>query len=146
MTPRIRQALPGDIGEMHRIRLAVRQNQLSDPLQISEKSYFPLVEAGGAWVAESGKGLAGFAIVDATNGNVWAVFVDPACEGRGVGRALHDRMVLWSSKQGLDRLWLTTGRGTRAEQFYRQLGWLEAGSTETGEIRFERQISLTRTP
>ena len=140
MTPHIRQAKVTDVGDMHRIRLAVRQNQLGDPTQISEDSYAQFLAAGGAWVAETEIGIAGFAIVDSTNGNVWAVFVDPDAERQGIGRALHERMLQWSSQQGVERLWLTTGRGTRAEQFYRQLGWLEAGTTETGEIRFERQI------
>ena len=140
MRPRIRQANTTDVKDMHRIRLGVRQNQLADPTQVNEDSYAPFVAAGGAWIAETETGIAGFAIVDSTNGNVWAVFVDPDAEGQGIGRALHDRMLQWSSQQGVEHLWLTTGRDTRAEQFYRQLGWLETGTTETGEIRFEREI------
>lgn len=33
-------------------------------------------------------------------------------------------------------IWLTTERGTRAERFYRDAGWREAGDVGVG-IRFE---------
>jgi GNAT superfamily N-acetyltransferase len=140
MTLRIRQALRADVGDMHRIRLAVRQNQLHDPMQISEQSYVPFLDAGGAWVAEMESRISGFAIVEGSTGNVWAIFVEPGAEGQGVGRALHERMLQWSREQGLERLWLTTDRDTRAENFYRQLGWLDAGPANNGEVRFERQL------
>ena len=136
----VRRATAADIAEMHQIRLAVSENRLSANSGVSEQSYRSLVSEGAAWVAETGAGMAGFAIVDAATQNVWAVFVDPNAQGQGVGKALHDRLLQWSRAQGIHRLWLSTSPGTRAEQFYRKLGWSEFGLTETGEIRFERRI------
>jgi GNAT superfamily N-acetyltransferase len=63
-----------------------------------------------------------FAIGNATYGNIWALFVDPAHERRGHGRRLHDAMVAWLWSQGLRKLWLTTEPGTRAERFYTEAG------------------------
>ncbi len=66
---------------MHRIRLAVRENRLSDPDRISENDYLPFVNAGSAWVALTELGLVGFAALVAGEASVWALFVDPEAEG-----------------------------------------------------------------
>lgn len=134
----IRPAVIADIPAMHHIRLSVHENRLTDPAQIGEDDYGRFVDRGSAWVAETDNGLAGFAAIDRDLANVWALFVDPDAEGRGVGRALHDHMVQWWSETNRARLWLTTGADTRAATFYRRLGWVETGLMETGEIRFER--------
>ena len=125
---------------MHRIRSTVSENELSDPGRTSERDYFPFVEAGSAWVAETTEAVAGFAALDAATENVWALFVEPGAEGIGIGRALHDHMIAWARAQGLQHLWLTTSPATRAEGFYRRSGWQEANRTESGEIRFERTL------
>ena len=140
MTFTIREALPSDIPAMHRVRLAVRENRLSGMLSIDEGSYRPFLDDHGrGWVAESAGALIGFAIVDLARANVWALFVDPNEEARGVGRALHDRLLLGAAEQGVTRLWLTTMPGTRAERFYEAAGWSRAGIVQ-GEILFERDL------
>ena len=136
----IRQAIAADIPVMHHIRSTVTENALSDPGRLSERDYFPFVDAGSAWVAESTEAVIGFAALDASSGNVWALFVEPGAQQFGVGRALHDHMLAWARDQGLQRLWLTTGPATRAEGFYRRSGWQEANRTDNGEIRFERTL------
>jgi ribosomal protein S18 acetylase RimI-like enzyme len=78
-----------------------------------------------------------FAIGHAGNGNIWALFVDPAFEGHGLGRRLHDEMVQWLFAQGLQRLHLGTQTGTRAERFYATAGWLATGLRPDGEMGFE---------
>ena len=123
---------------MHRIRLGVRENVLSDSTRLDESSYTPFVNDSAAWVAESGTDIIGFADLDAGTGNVWALFVDPQSEGLGVGKALHDRMILFARQRGLHSLVLTTTAGTRADRFYRQQGWEEAGCSADGEVRFVR--------
>ncbi|HEY6513856.1 MAG TPA: GNAT family N-acetyltransferase, partial [Burkholderiaceae bacterium] len=69
--------------------------------------------------------------------NIWALFVEAGHERLGYGRRLHDTMLAWLWSQGLQRLWLSTGPGTRAEGFYRAAGWRAVGVTPHGEIRFE---------
>ncbi len=142
MTVTIRQARRGDIPAMHSIRMGVRENRLVSAI-VTEASYVPQMEdVGRGWVAEVDGTIAGFAVGNGRTGNIWALFVDPAHEGRGIGRRLHDVMVAWLWTQALDRLWLTTAPGTRAERFYEAAGWTRVGAVASGEQRFE----MTRPP
>jgi GNAT superfamily N-acetyltransferase len=45
-----------------------------------------------------------FAVGDARDGNIWALFVAPGHEGHGYGRRLHDIMVDWLAAQGCANL------------------------------------------
>jgi GNAT superfamily N-acetyltransferase len=143
---KIRAATAEDIPEMHRIRLSVRENQLLDATFIQPRDYVPMVNGvGRGWVATVDDQTIGFAIGDLSRRNVWALFVDPAYEGRGAGRALHDAMMSWMFGEGVECAWLTTEPGTRAEQFYRTAGWEYVGE-ERGEAKYEfaRQAWLSR--
>lgn len=137
----LRQALRSDIPGMHRVRRAVRENPLTSDV-IREEHYIPAIEeTGRGWVIEdqeSGEVLA-FAVGNARTGNIWALFVDPAHEGRGFGRRLQTEMVNWLFSQGLERLNLGTAPGTRAEAFYRATGWTYLGIDAHGEASFERR-------
>lgn len=134
----IRAAGPADIKAMHALRRRVAENALSDPRLVTEASYPPYLDRGGAWVAETEDGLAGFAILDVGRASVWALFVAPEAEGKGIGRALHARLVEGAIEQGLGRLSLSTEPGTRAERFYTEAGWIKTGATGTGELSFEK--------
>lgn len=138
MTSDIRPATIADIPAMHELRLRVRENRLSDPGRVTEDAYRPYVAAGGAWVAEVEGRLVGFAIVDLAARSVWALFVAPEAEGRGIGRALHDHMLARAKALDIARLSLSTAPGTRAASFYRRAEWAETGVTAQGELRFER--------
>lgn len=122
---------------MHRVRLSVRENPLVTTI-ISEQDYQEAIETTGrGWVIEAAGTIAAFAVGNAKDGSIWALFVDPACEGRGYGRRLHDVMVGWLRSRGCERLWLTTTPETRAERFYRAAGWKVVGPPEGDEIRLE---------
>lgn len=139
----VREATLRDIAAMHRVRMAVRENRLSDPSRITEADYVEhLTKLGRGWVVELDGSIAGFAVGRATDGNIWALFVDPGREGRGCGSRLHDAMVSWLFAQGLERLWLSTEPGTRAERFYRRKGWLPDAPHPHGEVR----LSLLQRP
>lgn len=125
---------------MHALRSRVAENRLADPAKVTEASYLPYLTQGAAWVAETDRGLAGFAILDIAGASVWALFVAPEAEGEGVGRALHDRLLGSATEHGLDRLALSTDPGTRAERFYREAGWTRAETAAGGEVRFERKV------
>ena len=134
----VRRATIADIEAMHRLRLSVQENVLSDPQRVTPGHYVPMLEEHGrGWVYELDGNIVGFAVADHSRRNIWALFVDPACEGRGIGRALHDAMVHWLFEQGREPLWLTTAPGTRAERFYSTAGWRRAGLDDNGELRFE---------
>lgn len=123
---------------MHHVRLAVVENRL-ESLVLTDEDYIAAIESPGrGWVVEDGGAIVGFAIGNSISGNIWALFVSPGHEGRGLGRRLHDAMLDWLWAEGCQRLWLTTASGTRAERFYVLAGWRAAGSAGKGEILFER--------
>ena len=133
----VRVATRDDVEALHRVRLAVRENVLSRPELVTHADYVEHLERRGrGWLVEAGGEVVGFAIGRSDDGNLWALFVDPAHEGRGIGGALHDALVAWMFAQGLARLWLTTGPATRAARFYARRGWREAGH-EGAELRLE---------
>ena len=68
--------------------------------------------------------------------NVWALFVTPSYEGKGIGKQLQKIMLDWYFDKTHDLLWLGTSPKTRAEYFYRKSGWKEAGM-HGNEIKFE---------
>jgi GNAT superfamily N-acetyltransferase len=135
-----RSATVADIAGMSRVRMAVKENILSNPALVTPESYREMLEEKGAgWVCEIDGVIVGFAIVDLSDANIWALFVDPKHDKKGIGRKLHDTMLNWSFKQKVNKLWLSTGPGTRAEKFYRKAGWQHTGFTKSGEVRFEME-------
>ena len=138
-----RTATPADLPGIFTVRLAVRENRLSDPGKIThELCRQMMMERGRGWVCDCEGQITGFAIVDLLENNIWALFVFPGFEGKGIGRQLHQLMLEWAfSQAGVEQLWLTTDRGTRAEGFYRKMGWTATGVNELGEVRFEMNKS-----
>lgn len=138
MTLNVRVAVAGDIPQMHEIRMSVAENRLSDPTSIELDDYRRMMsECGCGWVCIDGGRIIGFAVADLSASNVWALFIDPAAERRGAGRALHQVMMDWMFASGANRVWLGTGPGTRASQFYELAGWELAGTQPNGELRYE---------
>jgi GNAT superfamily N-acetyltransferase len=133
-----RQASVDDIRQIQIVRNSVKENTLSDPRLVTDKdceNY--LMNRGRGWACEIQDRIVGFAIVDVVDNNVWALFVDPAFEGKGIGKKLHDDMLNWYFNQTNSTLWLGTAPNTRAERFYRKAGWKEVGIHGKGEIKFE---------
>ena len=134
----IKEAGLADIPEMQRIRHAVKENTLSDPALVPDQAVAEyILERGRGWVALAGDQAAGFAIVSSKDHNVWALFVDPEWERKGIGRMLHDAMMDWYFNTNNGPIWLSTSPGTRAEGFYETAGWTRTGLTSGGEVRFE---------
>lgn len=135
----LRQAIASDIPGIQRVRSSVRENRLVSTVIADEVVLEAIEVSRRGWVVESEGEIVGFAIGNARTGNVWALFVHPDHERRGHGRSLHDTMVSWLWSRKLDRLWLTTEAGSRAQSFYEIAGWQLTGRTERGELRFEMQ-------
>ncbi len=129
-----RQAIAKDIEGMHRVRKAVLENRLTSN-KIRAEHYVPyLEELGRSWVALDDAGeVLGFASGNKVNGNIWALFVHPEAEGKGIGKRLHDMMIAWLFSTGLLELNLSTGTNTRAQQFYERAGW-KLVNTEASEL------------
>lgn len=121
---------------MHRVRASVRENRLSDPARVQPHHTKAMLRAGRGWVCEVDGVVVGFAVADLHAASVWALFVDPAYERRGIGRRLHDAMVQWLFASGVERITLTTDPDTRAEHFYQAAGWQAAGREANGEVRY----------
>jgi GNAT superfamily N-acetyltransferase len=141
----IRKATRADFPRIHAIRMAVRENVLSDPSLVTaeevewyrEHAIFLVCEC----VADDGsRDIAGFACANHQTGLVWALFVDPEQEGRGHGRALLDATLAQLKAGGHNQAWLNTGAQTRAERFYRRHGWREMGRSRDGQIVFIRSL------
>ena len=122
---------------MHRVRMSVRENKLVSTVITEADTREAIEVTGRGWVIELDGQIVAFAVGNAQTGNIWALFVHPDYEKRGYGRRLFDEMVSWLWSVGLQKLWLSTEPGTRAERFYNAAGWKYTGRTERGESRFE---------
>lgn len=119
-----RRATALDIPAMSKIRLAVRENVLSDPARITQKMYEDYLDLlGRGWVAEIDGRVVGFSYANKTDGSIWALFISPEYEGRGLARELLNTAVGWLFDQGHEIVRLSTGSGTRADRFYAAQGW-----------------------
>lgn len=131
--PVFRQATRDDIPAMSRIRLSVLENVLSDPARVTRQMYEDFLDKSGrGWVAEDRGEILAFCYADKENASIWALFVSPGQEGRGLGAALLGLAVDWLFGLGHEQVSLSTGAGTRADRFYAAQGWVRgpAGAKE----------------
>lgn len=90
----IREAKIEDIKQIQVVRNSVKENMLSTPDLVSKKdcSEF-LFRRGKGWVCEINNRIAGFAIADLQEDNIWALFLMPEFEGKGIGSRLQEVML-----------------------------------------------------
>ncbi len=133
-----RQAQTADIPHIQIVRNSVKENTLSSPALVTDKDCEDFItRRGKGWVCELDNRIIGFAIADLQEHNIWALFVHPDFEGKGIGKRLHDEMLEWYFSKTNETAWLGTAPNTRAERFYRKAGWKETGIHGKGEIKFE---------
>lgn len=137
MPPYLRVAVRADVPQMQRVRHAVKENRLTSCVITDEEVVSAIECTGRGWVVEIDGRIVGFAVGNRLTGNIWALFIEPEHERQGYGRLLHDALVKWLWSCGLKRLWLTTGRQTRAVRFYEAAGWHNGGMLSSGELLFE---------
>lgn len=134
----IAEAVLADIAEIRRVRRSVRENVLLDPSRARDADIARMIEYGGkGWVCRIDGTIRGFSFANGGTRNIWALFVEPGFERRGIGRRLHDLAVGWLFETGNDPVWLTTEPGTRAEGFYRAAGWRAGNFEPNGDRHFE---------
>lgn len=122
--PVFRRATLEDIPAMSKIRLDVRENVLSNPGRITQKMYQDYLDLlGRGWVAELDGRIVGFSYADKTDASIWALFMAPEYEGRGIAKRLLSLAVDWLFEQGHTQVQLSTGMNTRADRFYAAQGW-----------------------
>lgn len=135
---KFREALLTDIEQIFIVRFAVKENRLSDPSKVTVKACeLYLKERGKGWVCEIDDLIVGFSIIDLVDNNVWALFILPEYENKGIGKKLHFLMLEWYFAMTDNPVWLGTDPGTRAEVFYQLQGWRAIGLHGNREIKFE---------
>lgn len=136
-----REAIITDIPQLQRVRNAVKENILSNPNLVTDKDCEQYItQRGKGWVCEIDKQIVGFAIADLEGENIWALFIDPLFEKKGIGVKLHTLMMNWYFLHR-NKVWLGTAPNTRAEQFYKKAGWTLVGMNGTKELKFEMTSS-----
>ena len=81
-----------------------------------------LVELGSAMVAQEDGRVVGFAVLDRARGEVYAAFVDPAHQGRGIALDLLRRLEALAQAHRLERLFLSAA--LNAVGFYERAGFV----------------------
>jgi len=136
-----REATLADIPQIQVVRNSVKENMLSNPALVTDNDVEEyIIQRGKGWVCEVNSVIAGFAIADLKENNIWALFIHPGYEKRGIGKQLHKLMLSWYFDQGKKIVWLGTSPNTQAEKFYRKAGWKETGMHGKGEIKFEMSV------
>src|SRR5882724_3032321 len=114
MTMLFREATIADIPALQYIRVSVKENVLSDPSVVPDSDVLHfLTVRGKGWLCMADDAVAGFAIADLQGNNIWALFVLPGYEGKGIGRGLQRIMLDWYFGQTDTTVWLGTAPGTR---------------------------------
>lgn len=147
----IRIAELSDIAALFDIRTSVTENYQSRE-EIAAVGITPssvaamLVTDCCAWVAEVEGQLVGFSIANAAAATIFGVFVRPAFEGKGIGRALMQAAEAWLWSQGIGEIWLVTGNNPqlRAYGFYQHLGWHPVGVVSGGDFAGEMKFIKRR--
>ena len=132
-----RQAIPEDIPQIQIVRNSVKENQLSNPNLIPDDLVEEFItKRGKGFVCEIDKKIVGFSIVDFVENNVWALFLLPEFEGKGIGKKIHQLMLDEYFSKTKETIWLSTEANSRAEIFYKKQGWKNAGF-HGNEVKFE---------
>jgi GNAT superfamily N-acetyltransferase len=133
-----REATKADIPQIQIVRNAVTQNVLSNPALVPDtdvENY--ITNRGKGWVCQIDETIVGFAIADLVDNNIWALFILPSAEAKGIGKKLHQIMLDWYFLQTDTTVWLSTDTQSRAATFYALQGWKAVGLYGTIETKFE---------
>ena len=136
----IRRAIQSDVARIMEIRHSVRENRLSDPNLVTANDCADFIERSEIWVWEEDGTVQGFAAGDIRDGWIWALFVDPEYEGRGIGKALLSMACETLRHAGYTVANLNTAAGTRAERFYLENGWTMVSKNRRDELLFNKQL------
>lgn len=143
----IQVARQEDINTLFEIRTSVVENHQSREeiaeLGITPESVAQMLETDcRAWIAESHDQPIGFSIANATEKTIFGVFVLPAFERQGAGKALMQAAENWLCSKGIDEIWLVTGNdpNLRAYGFYVHLNWISVGVESDGDFKGEMKF------
>jgi GNAT superfamily N-acetyltransferase len=124
----------------------VRQSVIENPLSIEQLAARGITNESVAasflkdlkgWVAIDGGNVVGFSMADRASRSLYALFVRPEYERRGIGGHLYDLALQWLRDNSAERVWLTTSPGTKAAAFYEHRGWIAVDEDGYGDVRYE---------
>jgi GNAT superfamily N-acetyltransferase len=137
----LRRATPADVTRIMEIRGAVHENRLSDPSRVTAADVLWQIAHSPIHLWDERGIVKGFSAGDPRDGSIFALFVDPAFEGQGIGQALILAACRSLAATGHRIAKLSTDPGTRAERFYLRNGWRAKGFDARGEMVFEKEIA-----
>jgi GNAT superfamily N-acetyltransferase len=151
---RIRPARPEDGAALQEIERQAGErfrdvglSSVAEDAPASVDTLAEYAEAGRSWVAADPVEPLGYVLVDDVDGNahIEQVSVRPDQQGRGVGRALLDRVRAWAYATGRPALTLTTFTDVPWNApLYRHLGFRDLAEDEIGpELRALRDDETT---
>lgn len=130
------------MAEITRLRTSVTENHLS-VAQMAERGITPAgimadLETGdlGGWVEVQDGEIRGFSMADRRDGQIFALFTKPGCEGHGVGTRLLDVATQWLAERGHDEAWLSTDVNSIAAYFYANRGWRRGEMKDHEDVYF----------
>jgi len=131
-----REAKVEDIPALSEIRLSVTATVLSDPRKVTPEMFTAYLSASGkGWLCEVDGRVVGFSVASLRDASIWALFVRPGYEGRGIGTRLLELATGWLFEMGASRISLSTDANTRADRVYESQGW------KRGEIKTDGEVS-----
>lgn len=111
-------------------------------LGITESAVANMIEQNQcAWVATLNDNVIGFSMILPDEGCLFAAFVLPEYEGRGIGRSLVELAEQELFKHH-ETAWLETDKNSRAARFYMQLGWGKKKNINGTDIRLEKSRGI----
>jgi GNAT superfamily N-acetyltransferase len=132
----LRPATRADLPRIHQVRHGTTENRLTNPALVTDDEVAWYLDKAIFLVSEDDKDIQGFVCANQQTGYVWALFVIDEAQGRGHGTALLDAAMDRLRAAGHRQAFLTTGKGTKAENFYKSKGWQCTGTDLRGEAVF----------
>jgi len=136
----IRLGRLSDMEQLVKLRVAVAENRITDPARVPVHEYRNFIEHRALFVWMESDEIAGFSAANPLDGTIWALFVHPDNDGRGIGSALLDKTCRMLKRRGRSIATLSTGPDTRAAAFYRKRGWVALGMTDWHELQFAKKL------
>lgn len=132
-----REATIEDIPALSEVRLSVTENVLSDPRKVTPEMYAAhLSVSGKGWLCEVDGEVVGFSVASLRDASIWALFVKPGHEGRGIGTRLLRLATGWLFSMGASSVSLSTEAHTRADRLYESRGWRRGEVKPDGEVGY----------
>lgn len=137
---RLRPASRAVLRRIHEIRHGTAENRLTNPALVTDAEVAWYLDKAVFLVSDDETGIQGFTCANHQTGYVWALFVIDGAQRQGHGTALLNAALTRLREAGHRQAFLTTGKGTSAEEFYRRRGWESMGVNISGEVVFRLRL------